>query len=182
MKYIIKQIGEDFIFDELESARKQFIESLNYSMESAKIVFDKNAKDPLDFYIAYDFHQKSGEPVVYGFNLRDELLKAFKLDANKYHDSKLLLAIGQSLRVLADELLERYDAEPPKTIAEEKDKQAAEYAKSVNRSYREILKEAKAKDSAERQQRAAGFDALPGDGGRQERYLWQTVLLKGRLK
>ncbi len=180
MKYIIKQIGDDFILDELESARKQFIESLNYAMESAQIIFDKNAKEPLDFYIAYDFQQKNGEPVVYGFNLRDELIKYFKLDSNKYHDSKLLLAISQNLKTLADELAERYDPEPPKTIAEEKDKQAAEYAKSVNRSYRDILREAKAKDEAERQQQT-DIDTLV-NSGRKDRYVWQTLLLKGKLK
>lgn len=180
MKYIIKQIGDDFIFEELENARKQFIESLNYSMESATIVFDKSVKDPLDFYIAYDFQQKNSEPVVYGFNLRDELIKYFKLDTNKYHDSKLLLAISQHLKTLADELAERYDPEPPKTIAEEKDKQAAEYAKSVNRSYRDILREAKAKDEAERQQQVDA-DSLLGSG-RKDRYVWQTLLLKGKFK
>lgn len=176
MKYIIKQIGDDFIFEELEAARRQFIESLNYSMESAKFVFDKNAKDPLDFYIAYDFQQKDGEPVVYGFNLRDELLKAFKLDTDKYHNSKLLLSIGQHLKSLADELAERYDPEPPKTIAEEIGKQQDAYAKSVNRSYRDVLREAKAKDAAERQ------TAGNSDPGRQDRHLWQTLMLKGRFK
>ncbi|ANE56355.1 hypothetical protein [Methylomonas sp. DH-1] len=176
MKYIIKQIGDDFIFEELEAARRQFIESLNYSMESAKFVFDKNAKDPLDFYIAYDFQQKDGEPVVYGFNLRDELIKAFKLDTDKTHNSTLLLSIGQNLKSLADELTERYDPEPPKTIAEEIGKQEDAYAKSVNRSYRDVLKEAKAKDAAERE--AAGMS----DFGRGDRHLWQTLLLKGRFK
>ncbi len=176
MKYIIKQIGDDFIFEELEAARLQFIESLNYSMESAKFVFDKNPKEPLDFYIAYDFQQKNGEPVVYGFNLRDELLKYFKLDANKYHNSKWLLTIGQHLNALAEELAERYDPEPPKTIAEEQAKQEAEYAKSVNRSYREILREAKAKDEADRQ---AGGDS---HFERKDRHLWQTLMLKGRFK
>ncbi|TPQ28481.1 hypothetical protein [Methylomonas koyamae] len=176
MKYIIKQIGDDFIFDELEASRLQFIESLNYSMESAKLIFDKNPKEPLDFYIAYDFQQKSGEPVVYGFNLRDELLKYFKLDTDKYHNSKWLLTIGQNLKALADELAERYDPEPPKTIAKEKDKQEAEYAKSVNRSYRDVLREAKAKDEADRQ---AGGNV---NFERKDRHLWQTLMLKGRFK
>ncbi|MGR8931229.1 MAG: hypothetical protein ACU836_11345 [Gammaproteobacteria bacterium] len=148
MKYIIKQLSDDFIFEEMEQVRRQFVEALNYTMESATVFFDKNAQDPLDFYIAYDFQQKHGEHVVYGFNLRDELFKNFKLDSNKYHSSKLLLAISQRLKNLAVEIEERYDAEPTKTLAAAKEKKDAEYAKSINRSYREVLKEAIEKDKA----------------------------------
>ena len=178
MKYIIKQINDDFIVEELETVRKQFVEALNYSMESATVYFDNQAQDPLDFYIAYDFQQKNGEPVVYGFNLRDEILRHFKLDENKYHASKRLLAISQRLANLADELQSRYDPEPSKTIAETKDQQDTEYAKSINRSYRDILKEAIAKDQEERLRKAEN----PSDPDeQQDGYQKQTILLKGRL-
>lgn len=175
MKYIVKQLSDDFIFEEMELARKQFVEALNYALESATIFFDKSATNPLDFYIAYDFQQKHGEPVVYGFNLRDELVRMFNLDENKYHSSKLALAMGQQLKRLADELEERYDPEPQKSIAETQDKQDAEYAKSINRSYREVLKEALEKDKAEQQERARNKPDAASDG-----YQRQTVLLKNR--
>lgn len=45
MKYIIKPINDDFIFEELDVIRKRFIEALNYTMESATVYFDTNAKD-----------------------------------------------------------------------------------------------------------------------------------------
>lgn len=148
MKYIIKQLSDDFIFEEMEQVRKQFVEALNYTMESATVFFDKNAQDPLDFYIAYDFQQKRGEHVVYGFNLRDEIVRNFKLDSNKYHSSKMLLSISRHLKKLADEIEERYDPEPTKTLAEAKEKKDAEFARNINRSYREVLKDAIEKDKA----------------------------------
>ena len=146
MKYIIKQLSDDFIFEEMEQVRKQFVEALNYTMESATVFFDKNARDPLDFYIAYDFQQKHGDQVVYGFNLRDEILRNFNLDTSKYHSSKRLLEISQHLKKLADEIERRYDTEPTKTLAAAKEKRDTEFAKSINRSYREVLREAIAKD------------------------------------
>lgn len=175
MKYIVKQLSDQFIFEEMEQVRRQFVEALNYTMESATIFFDKNATNPLDFYIAYDFQQKHGEHVVYGFNLRDELIRIFQLDAQKYHSSKLALAIGHQLRKLADELEERYDPEPTKTIAETKEKKDAEYARSINRSYRDVLREAIEKDKAE-QMRNAGAEA----GATADGYQRQTVLLRNR--
>ncbi len=181
MKYIIKQINDDFIFDELETVRTQFIEALNYTMENATIYFDKNAKDPLDFYIAYDFQQKNGDYVVYGFNLRDEIIRHFKLDVNKYHSSKLLLSISHQLRNLADELKDRYDPEPTKTIAEAKDKKDTEYARSINRSYRDVLKEAMAKDEEERMKKSETNSDLAGEE-RKDGYQNQTILLKSKLR
>ena len=171
MKYIIKQLSDNFIFEEMEQVRKQFVEALNYTMESATVLFDKNAQDPLDFYIAYDFQQKHGEHVVYGFNLRDEIIKNFKLDSNKYHSSKKLLSISQQLKKLADEIDERYDPEPTKTLAEARDKKETEFAKNINRSYREVLREAIEKDKAA---------AANKDDEFEEELLNQTILLNNK--
>ena len=168
MKYIVKQLSDEFIFEEMELARTQFVEALNYTMASATIFFDKNASNPLDFYIAYDFLQKHGDPVVYGFNLRDEMIRIFNLADNKTHSSTLALAISQQLKKLAEELEQRYDAEPTKTIAETQDNKDANYAKNINRSYRDILREAKAQDQAEQLKKAEAAD----DG-----YQRHTILL-----
>jgi len=168
MKYIIKQLSDDFIFEELEQIRMQFVEGLNYTMANAAIIFDKKAQDPLDFYIAYDFQQKHGEHAVYGFNLRDEILRNFKLDNNQYHSSKTLLSISHQLKKLATELEERYDPEPTKTLATAKEKKDTDFAKSINRSYREVLKEAIAKDKAASEQKDEPFI---------EEQLNQTILL-----
>ncbi len=168
MKYIIKQLSDDFILEEMEQVRKQFVEALNYTMESATVFFDQNAEDPLDFYIAYDFQQKHGEHVVYGFNLRDEIVKNFELDSNQYHSSKALLSIGRQLKKLAEEIDERYDPEPTKTIAAAKEKRDTDFAKGVNRSYREVLREAIEKDKAEAENKNQEFV---------EEKLNQTVLL-----
>ena len=151
MKYIIRKLTADFIFDELEQVRKQFVEALTYTMESAHIYFDKKASDPLDIYIGYDFQQKHGEDVIYGFNLREEIASSFELNINKQHSSEHLLQISQSLKELADEIDRRYDPEPTKTLAEiqqKKDTEKTEYAKNINKSYREVLREAIAKDEA----------------------------------
>ncbi|MCK9605695.1 MAG: hypothetical protein M0R33_04500 [Methylomonas sp.] len=172
MKYIVKQLSNDFIFEEMEQARMQFVEALNYTMESATIFFDKNATNPLDFYIGYDFQQKHGEHVVYGFNLRDELVRIFNLDNNKYHSSKAALLLSQQLKKLAEEIEERYDPEPTKTIAETKDKKDTEYAKSVNRSYRDVLREAIEQDKAEQLKKTAADAEAATDG-----YQRQTILL-----
>lgn len=172
MKYIVKQIADDFIFDEMEQARKQFVEALNYTMESATIFFDKNPTNPLDFFIAYDFQQKHGDPVVYGFNLRDEMIRIFNLDDNKTHSSALALAISQQLKKLAEELEERYDPEPTKTIAETQEKKDTQYASSINRSYRDVLREAIEKDRAE-QLRKTESEASAADDG----YQRHTILL-----
>ena len=150
MKYIVRQISEDFLHDELEATRHQFIQALNFNMQSATVVFDKQAQDPLDFYIAYDFQQKNGNPVVYGFNLRDELLKNFKLDINQYHSSPFLLEISQHLQTLAEEMVARYVLNAPSGIAEIKEEQETEYARNINRSYKDVLKDAIAKDEAEK--------------------------------
>ena len=146
MKYIIRKLSEDIFIDELEQFRTQFVDGLTYTMESANILFDKKANDPLDIYIEYDFQQKHGEDIVYGFNLREEITRNFALDVDKFHSSEQLLNIGKSLRVLADEIDSRYDSEPKKTLAKTQDKKDTEYAKNVNRSYREILKDAIAMD------------------------------------
>ena len=148
MKYIIRKFSADFIFDELEQVRKQFVDALTYTMESANVIFDKKASDPLDIYIEYDFQQKHGEDVVYGFNLREELIRNFALDVDKYHSSEQLLSISKSLRELAEEIDSRYDPEPTKTLAETQEKKDSDYAKKVNRSYREVLKDAIAMDEA----------------------------------
>jgi len=155
MKYIIRKLSEDFISDELEQARQQFVAALTYTMESANILFDKKAPDPLDIYIEYDFQQKEGQDVIYGFNLREEIARNFALDVNKYHSSKQLLNIGKNLQKLANEINHRYRLEPPPTLAETQDKKATEYAKKVNRSYREVLKDALAKDEALKKERAS---------------------------
>lgn len=170
MKYIIKQINDDFLADELEQIRTQFIEGLNYSMESAAIVFDKSAKNPLDFYMAFDFQQKNGELVVYGFNLRDEIIKNFQLDINQQHSSKLLLEISQHLKNLAVEMEVRYTEETPRTIAELKQQQETEYAEKINRSYRDVLKDAIAKDQHAKHPNPFGEDG----------YQHQTILLKNK--
>jgi hypothetical protein len=172
MKYIVKQIADDFIFEEMEQARKQFVEALNYTMESATIFFDKSSSNPLDFYIAYDFQQKHGDPVVYGFNLRDEMIRIFNLGDNKTHSSTLALAISQQLKNLAEEIVERYDPEPTKTIAETQDKKDTQYANNINRSYRDVLREAKEKDQAERLRKAESEAVAPDDS-----YQRHTILL-----
>lgn len=100
MKYIIRKLDADFIFDELERVRQQFVEALTYTMETANIVFDKKADNPLDIYIEYDFQQKDRDDVVYGFNLAEEIARNFALDVNKYHASEQLLTISKSLRQL----------------------------------------------------------------------------------
>ena len=154
MKYIIRKLDSDFIFNELELVRQQFVEALTYTMESANIVFDKKAGHPLDVYIEYDFQQKDRDDVVYGFNLGEEIARNFGLDENKYHASEQLLTISKNLRQLADELDSRYKTEPVKSAAEIEEKQNTEYAKNVNRSYREVLKDALAKDEAQQKKRA----------------------------
>ena len=148
MKYIIRKFSENFIFDELEQVRKQFVDALTYTMESANVLFDKKASDPLDIYIEYDFQQKHGEDVVYGFNFREELIRNFALDVDKYHSSEQLLSISKSLRELAEEVESRYDPEPTKTLAETQEKKDSDYAKKVNRSYREVLRDAIAMNEA----------------------------------
>ena len=156
MKYVIRKLNEDFIADELELVRKQFVDALTYTMDSANILFDKKANDTLDIYIEYDFQQKHGEDVVYGFNLREEIARNFALTGDRYHSSEQLLSIGKSLRELADEIDARYDAEPTKTLAdieEKKDKEKTEYAENVNRSYRQVLKDAIEKDEALQEKR-----------------------------
>ena len=154
MKYIIRKLSTDFIFDELEQVRMQFVDALTYTMESANILFDKKASDPLDIYIEYDFQQQHGEEVIYGFNLREEIARNFALDVEKFHSSEQLLNISKSLRKLADEIDSRYDSEPTITLAETKDKKDTEYAKSVNRSYRQVLKDAIAMDEALQKERS----------------------------
>jgi len=171
MKYIIKQLSDDFIFEELEQIRMQFIEGLNSTMANAAIIFDKTAQDHLDFYIAYDFQQKHGEHAVYGFNLRDEIIRNFKLDNNKTHSSKTLISISQHLKKLAAELEERYDPEPTKTLAAAKEQKETEFAKSINRSYREVLKEAIEKDKAAAECKDDAFV---------EEQLNQTILLNNQ--
>ena len=146
MKYIVRKLSADIFIDELEQFRTQFVNGLTYTMETANILFDKKASDPLDIYIEYDFQQQHGEDIVYGFNLREEIARNFALDVDKVHSSEQLLNIGKSLRVLADEIDSRYDSEPKKTLAKTQDKKDTEYAKNVNRSYREILKDAIAMD------------------------------------
>jgi hypothetical protein len=176
MKYIVKQLSDSFIFEEMEQVRKQFVEALNYTLESATIFFDKNSANPLDFFIAYDFQQKHGEQVVYGFNLRDEMIRIFELDKNKYHSSKAALAIGHQLKKLAEEIEQRYDPEPTKTIAESKEQKDTEYAKNINRSYRDVLKEALEKDKAE-QLNSAGVNVSASSDG----YQRQTILLRNKI-
>ena len=157
MKYTVRKLTEDYIFDELELVRKQFVDALTYTMETANILFDKKASDPLDIYIEYDFQQKHGKDVVYGFNLREEIIRSFMLDGEKTHSSEQLLNIGENLKKLANEIESRYDSEPAKTLAdvkEKKDKAETEFAKNANRSYREMLKDAIAKDEALQKERS----------------------------
>jgi len=157
MKYIVKKLSEDFIFEEIERVRMQFVNGLNYTMESANILFDEKASDPLDIYIEYDFQQQDEDDVVYGFNLGEEIAKSFGLDSTNHHSSEQLLTIGKSLRDLADEIEKRYDPEPTKTLSdiqEKKDKKETEFAENMNRSYRDILNDAKEKDSELQKQRS----------------------------
>lgn len=156
MKYIIKKFSEDYIVDELEQVRKQFVDALTYTMETANILFDTKAKDPLDIYIEYDFQQKHGEDVVYGFNLREEIARSFSLDVEEYHSSEQLLKIGKSLRQVADEIENRYDSEPSKTRAEIQEKKEADFAQNVNRSYKQVLKDAIAQDEALKKKQSFG--------------------------
>jgi hypothetical protein len=151
MKYTVRKLTEDYILDELEQVRKQFVDALTYTMETANISFDNKASDPLDIYIEYDFQQKHGKDVVYGFNLREEIIRNFMLEGDKTHTSVQLLTIGKNLRELADEIETQYDSDPAKTLAdtEEKDDQKkTEFATNINRSYSEMLKDAIAKDEA----------------------------------
>ncbi|MCK5870363.1 hypothetical protein BMR07_05065 [Methylococcaceae bacterium CS1] len=148
MKYIIKKLSTDFLFDELEQVRMQFVDSLTYTMESSKVSFDKEAVDPLDIYIEYDFQQKDEKSVVHGFNLGEEIARNFELDVNQYHSSKQLLKISKNLKDLADELENKYRPESATTLAETKDKKDTDYAEKINRSFREVLKDAVAKDKA----------------------------------
>lgn len=157
MKYIVKKLSEDFIFEEIERVRMQFVDSLAYTLESSNVLFDKKASDPLDIYIEYDFQQKQGESVVYGFNLAEEIVKHFGLEGEKFHSSEQLLTIGKSLRDLADEIEKRYDPEPSKTLADIKEKEErknTEFAENINRSYRQVLKDAQAQDESLRKQRS----------------------------
>ncbi len=157
MKYIVKKLSEDFIFEEIERVRMQFVDGLNYTMESANVLFDEKASDPLDIYIEYDFQQQDEDNVKYGFNLAEEIAKSFGIDSTNHHSSEQLLTIGKSLRDLADEIEKRYDPEPNKTLAdieEKKDKKATEFAENMNRSYRDILNDAKEKDSELQKQRS----------------------------
>ncbi len=157
MKYSVKKLTEDFIFEEIERVRIQFVDGLSYTLESAKIAFDEKATDPLDIYIEYDFQQKEQEDAVYGFNLAEEIGNNFGLTGEMSHSSEQLLGIGKSLRELADEIDKRYDPEPSKTLADiqdKVDKENTEFAENVNRSYRDVLKDAQAKDEALRQQRS----------------------------
>ncbi|MCK5432263.1 MAG: hypothetical protein KAJ03_05935, partial [Gammaproteobacteria bacterium] len=75
-------------------------------------------------------------------------IRNFALDVDKYHSSEQLLSISKSLRELAEEIDSRYDPEPTKTLAETQEKKDSDYAKKVNRSYREVLKDAIAMDEA----------------------------------
>lgn len=163
MKYVIRKLSAGFIFDELEQVRKQFVEALTYTMESAHVYFDDKASDPLDIYIEYDFQQKSDERVVYGFNLREELSRNFSLDVEKYHSSKQLLDISRCLRKLADDMESRYDSEPNKTNAKIQDKKNTEFANNVNRSYREVLKDALAEDEALRKKHSKSQDDISNE-------------------
>lgn len=150
MKYIIKPISDDFLHEELEQVRRQFVEALNNKMETATLLFDKPAKDPLDFYIAFDFQQNNDDLVIYGFNLREELLRNFKLDSNKYHTSQSLLTISEQLKSLALEIDARYAAHSAQTLAEYQDDKATAYAKNINRSYSDVLRDALAEDEKTR--------------------------------
>jgi len=157
VKYIVNKLTEDFIFEEIERVRIQFVDGLCYTLESANIAFDEKATDPLDIYIEYDFQQEEQEDVVYGFNLAEEIGKRFGLTGERSHSSEQLLGIGKSLRDLADEIDKRYDPEPNKTLADiqdQADKKNTEFAENVNRSYRDILKDAQAEDEALQKERS----------------------------
>jgi len=151
MKYIVKKLSDDFLFDELEQVRKNFVNALTYTMESAEVFFKKDSADPLDIYIKYDFQQKQGSDVIHGFNFRDEIARNFKLDVNEQHSSKQLLIISEHLRKLANEIDKRYVLESTLNAIETKDKKATDYAKAVNRSYKQVLKDAKEEDERTRQ-------------------------------
>ncbi len=148
MKYIVKRLSDNFISDEMEQVRKKFVDALTYTMESANVFFDEKSKDPLDVFIKYDFQQKDGEDVIHGFNLREEIFRNYGLDVEKYHLSEQLLIIAKNLRLLADEIDFRYDPDPDRTRAEIEDKKATDFAKNINRSYRDVLKDAIAQDEA----------------------------------
>jgi hypothetical protein len=100
MKYIVRKLSDDFIFDELEQVRKNFVSSLSYTLESAEVFFNKDAADPLDIFIRYDFEEKK---VIHGFNLSEEIARNFQLDVNEYHASESLLVISEKLKALAQE-------------------------------------------------------------------------------
>jgi len=151
VKYIVKKLSDDFLFDELEQVRKNFVNALTYTMESAEVFFKKDSADPLDIYIKYDFQQKQSSDVIHGFNFRDEIARNFKLDVNKQHSSEQLLVISEHLRRLANEIDKCYVVEATPSALETKDKKETDYAKSVNRSYKQILKDAKEEDERIRQ-------------------------------
>lgn len=153
MKYIVKKLNDDFIFDELEQVRKNFVSALTYTMESAEIFFEKDSKDPLDIFIKYNFEQKKDKDVIHGFNLGEEIAKSFKLDTDKYHSSERLLMISEKLKLLANELDKRYKVAEEPSVLETKNKKATEYAKKVNRSYKQVLQDAKDEDEKLRQER-----------------------------
>lgn len=154
MKYIVKKLSKDFIFDELEQVRKNFVASLTYTLEGAEIFFNKDSSDPLDVFIKYDFEQKAGEKVIHGFNLSEELARNFKLDVNKHHSSEHLLMISEKLKALANEIDKRYKIEAKPSTLETKDKKETDYAKKVNRSYKQVLKDALEEDAKLRQKQA----------------------------
>ena len=151
VKYIVKKLSDDFLFDELEQVRKNFVNALTYTMESADVFFKKDSADPLDIYIKYDFQQKQSSDVIHGFNFRDEIARNFKLDVNEQHSSEQLLVISEHLRQLANEIDKRYVVESTPNALETKDKKATDYAKSVNRSYKQVLKDAEEEDERMRQ-------------------------------
>jgi len=153
MKYSVKKLNDDFIFDELEQVRKNFVSALTYTMEGAEVFFNKDSSDPLDVFIKYDFEQKNGESVIHGFNLSEEIARNFKLDVNKYHASERLLMISEQLKALANEIDKRYKVESEPSTIEARDKKEADYAKKVNRSYKQVLKDAQEQDEKDRQER-----------------------------
>jgi hypothetical protein len=152
MKYIVKKLNDDFIFDELEQVRKNFVSALTYTIESAKIFFNQDSADPLDIFIQYDFEQKAGKSVIHGFNLSEEIARNFKLDVNEYHASERLLMISEKLKVLAKEIDRRYKLVAEPSVLEIREKQATEYAKKVNRSYKQVLKDAEEEDKKLKQE------------------------------
>jgi hypothetical protein len=143
MKYIVRKLSDDFIFDELEQVRKNFVSSLSYTLESAEVFFNKDAADPLDIFIRYDFEEKK---VIHGFNLSEEIARNFQLDVNEYHASESLLVISEKLKALAKEIDKRYKVESKPSTLETRDKKATDYAKKVNRSYKQVLKDALEED------------------------------------